>query len=214
MKLKFKFISLALAGTLLANAAFSQVQWGIRGGVNFSNMHFKSNNTDRDGKLLTGFNAGVTADINLADEFYIQPGLLYTVKGTKGEVDLPFVGTITSTRTLGYVELPVNFLYKPDLGTGRLLLGAGPYFAYGVTGKDKYRDVSSNSEISRDINWGKDEDLKPFDAGAGLLFGYEFANGLSAQLNAQLGLANIAPDNNMDAKIKNTLFGISLGYKF
>jgi len=56
--------------------------------------------------------------------------------------------------------------------------------------------------------------FKRLDGGANFLAGYEFANKLSFQLNAQLGLLNIAPDGANDNKVKNTGFGLSLGYRF
>jgi hypothetical protein len=49
------------------------------------------------------------------------------------------------------------------------------------------------------------------------LFGYEFANRLSFQLNAQLGLTDIHPEyqSNPDLnKATKTGFGISAGYRF
>lgn len=58
---------------------------------------------------------------------------------------------------------------------------------------------------------------KRVDAGGNLLFGYEFSNKFSAQLNAQLGMVkiNTKVENPTDnAKYKNTGFGISLGYRF
>ncbi len=201
MKLKFKTLAFALTGMLFTNAAFSQVQWGVRAGVNFSNLNGKIASISTDGKLLTGFNAGVTADINLADEFFIQPGLLYTTKGSKAK-------NVDASTTLNYIELPVNFLYKPELGTGNLLLGVGPYAAYGVGGKAKL----GNAET--DVKFGKDEVYKAMDFGGNLLFGYQLANGLSAQLNAQLGMGNILNNGDSNNKLNNTVFGVSLGYKF
>jgi hypothetical protein len=58
--------------------------------------------------------------------------------------------------------------------------------------------------------------LKRFDAGGNLLAGYEFANKLSFQLNAQLGLVNINPEisGSDKTKYRNTGFGVSLGYRF
>ena len=60
--------------------------------------------------------------------------------------------------------------------------------------------------------------FKPFDAGANFLFGYEFTNRFSAQLNAQLGLVNIHSDYDAipdtDARSANTGFGVSVGYRF
>ncbi len=201
MKRTLRSLTLTLIIALAGNAAFAQVQLGVRAGVNFSNNNGKMAGVEYDGKLLTGFHAGVTADMNLADEFFIQPGLLFTTKGSK-------MKNVDVTTTLNYLELPINFLYKPELGDGKLLLGVGPYVGYGLSGKAKAGSISS------DIEFGKDKDLKPFDFGGNLLFGYELASGISAQLNAQLGMANLVPDGNSDNKLKNTQFGISLGYKF
>ncbi|MCH5688282.1 hypothetical protein LWM68_30900 [Niabella sp. W65] len=72
-------------------------------------------------------------------------------------------------------------------------------------------------EDSRDQESNKIKYSKPFDYGANLLAGYELKGKYSAQLNAQLGLANLEPTNNGEktgSKFKNVGFGISLGYKF
>ncbi len=210
---KAKLILPALLLMMSSMALNAQTSFGIRAGVNFQNLNGKDASGDRlDNKIKTGFHAGVLADIAVAEDFYFQPGLLYSTKGAKGEV-------LTSdvTINLGYIEMPLNFLYKPVLGTGKLLLGVGPYLAYGVNGK--VTEDNGNGEL--DVKFEKAPDIpaantvyvKPFDAGANVLVGYEFANRLSAQLNAQLGLANINAYNN-DAKIHNTGFGISLGYRF
>lgn len=206
MKHTFKVFSFLVVSMLLSNAIFAQAQFGIRAGVNFSNITGKVGGQKiEDAKMIPGFNVGVTADLNLADEFYIQPALLFTTKGSK--MDLNNVGTEFKLTT-NYLELPVNFLYKPVLGDGNLLLGVGPYVAYGLGGKMKAGSISS------DIKFGKDEDFKAFDYGGNLLFGYQLSNGISAQLNAQLGMGNMVHDGNSDNKMNNTQFGISLGYKF
>lgn len=206
-KIIIPFLLFAIVG-IKANA---QTTFGVRAGVNFSNINGKDNDgDDLDFKIKPGFNAGVNAEIPVAEDFYVQPGLLFSVKGAKDEVLNEDVKL-----HLGYLELPVNLLYKPALGTGRMLLGFGPYVAYGITGKAK----SDNDDA--DVEWDDAPTIpaadkiyvKPFDAGANVLVGYEFANNLSAQLNAQLGLVNTNAYNT-DAKWKNTTFGISLGYRF
>ena len=45
--------------------------------------------------------------------------------------------------------MPLNFLYKPMLGQGRLLMGFGPYVALGVGGKATYE--GGGSSLSEDI---------------------------------------------------------------
>jgi hypothetical protein len=60
--------------------------------------------------------------------------------------------------------------------------------------------------------------IRPMDAGANMLVGYEFGNRVSFQLNTQLGLAKINPEyeaaSNDEASAKNTGFGFSLGFRF
>ena len=68
-----------------------------------------------------------------------------------------------------------------------------------------------------DIEFGNEVgENKRFDAGANLLAGYEFSNKLSFQLNAGLGLVNMynRPDSDNKTTVKNTGFGVSLGYRF
>ena len=63
-------------------------------------------------------------------------------------------------------------------------------------------------------------DVRRFDVGGNLLFGYEFAKKIAVQLNAQLGLADIASKIDTSgggidkSQAKNVGFGISFGYRF
>jgi hypothetical protein len=217
--MKKKMMVAAMAGLLTASA-FGQsmvketgrTTFGIRAGVNFQNINGKdAAGNDLKNDLLTGFNAGINAEIPLSSGFYLQPGALYSTKGAKWNND--------SKVKLSYIEVPVNFVYKPILGTGNMLLGFGPYVGFGINGK-----VESPNGSSEAVKFSKDYDatsgspqFKRFDAGGNLLAGYEFANNVSFQVNAQLGLADINPNTtaaNDKTKFNNTGFGLSLGYKF
>ncbi|MBO9595063.1 MAG: PorT family protein [Niabella sp.] len=217
------------AAVSISGAAMSQVEIGIRAGANFSNTALKDANDKKvDTKLNPGWHAGVTFDIPVADEFYVQPGALFSTKGYKTDNSYFDGNANTNSKvTASYIEVPVNLLYKPELGSGKLLLGVGPYVAYGVGGKWDSKFSSGNTSISTDgsVEFKGDYDDrsggdkrvygKPFDAGANLLFGYEFANKLSFQLNGQLGLLNAKAKNDPRYNsVKNTGFGISVGYKF
>ena len=93
-----------------------------------------------------------------------------------------------------------------------MILGFGPYAAFAVGGK--YKPENGNDV---DIEFGDaPSEFKRFDAGANLLAGYEFSNKLSFQLNAGLGLVNInnRPTGDSKSTMKNTGFGVSLGYRF
>jgi hypothetical protein len=63
--------------------------------------------------------------------------------------------------------------------------------------------------------------FKSLDAGANVFAGYEMAGGLFLQLNTQFGMLNINPKDNRTLQVysdklavKNTGFGVSLGYRF
>lgn len=207
MKTKIGFA--VIAATFFSTTIFAQTKttFGIRAGINLQNLNGKNSNGDKlDNQLKTGFNAGVNAEIPVGIDFYLQPGLLFSTKGAKFD---NVSGKVK--RNLSYIEIPVNFLYKPELGEGRILLGFGPYAGFAVGGNTEIGDSKSDIEFGNDAG-----ETKRFDAGANLLAGYEFSNRLSFQLNAGLGLVNTHNrlDSDNTTTVKNTGFGISLGYRF
>jgi hypothetical protein len=196
--------------------------FGIRAGLNLQNINGRDTRDEKlENKLVARFHAGVNAELGLADEFYVQPGVLFSTKGTK------FKGSDASLN-ISYIEVPINLLYKPELGGGKLLLGFGPYIAFGIGGKLKANNGESrtiafkNEVTTSDLTSGRPY-LRRLDAGANLLFGYELSSQLSVQLNTQLGLTKINSTykgvvgvigNNDREKFRNTGFGLSVGYRF
>ena len=206
MKAKIAIVSLLTVLLISQARAQSGVTFGVRAGINFQNLTGKDEQGDKySNKLKTGFHIGGNAEIPVAPDFYLQPGLLFSTKGAK------FKNSDVKTN-LSYIEIPVNFIYKPVLGDGKLLLGVGPYAAFAVGGK--YKSGSASTDIKFGSN--ADDDMKRFDAGGNFLVGYELSNHLSAQLNAGLGLVNIGNRAPGDSKssLKNTGFGLSIGYRF
>lgn len=237
MKTKIGFFTLVfiLATTLtFAQGGDSKISLGVLGGVNMQNLNGKNlagNSLTND--MIIGFHAGVNVQIPIAPEFYFQPGLLFSTKGAKNEAEGTILGITnitTSTTKLSYIELPLNFVYKAQVGSGYVFLGFGPYVAYGIMGKNVVKSVTTGlgmnveGEVESDIKFKNELEagdvgayVKPFDVGGNILFGYEMSMGVFIQLNAQLGMINIQPkyanaDN--DATVKNTGFGLSAGYRF
>lgn len=219
--MKRKILSMAVLG-LIALGSYAQqtttttvnagrTTFGVRAGVNFQNITGNdASDDDLENDLATGFHVGVNAEIPVGTGFYLQPGVLYSTKGANWSNG--------SKVKVNYLEVPVNFIYKPVLGTGNLLLGFGPYVAFGMGGKAEdangnVANVVFNNEL--DVT-EPDAQFRPIDAGGNLLAGYEFANKFSVQLNAQLGLVNINPEtvSNDRARWRNTGWGLSLGYRF
>jgi hypothetical protein len=206
-----KKVLLFCVAILTAGITFAQTKVGIIAGPNFSSITSKNmiaNSGKETSDLLVGLRAGVTLDLPLAQEFYIGTGLLYAGKGGKNKDNSDF------KTTLSYLQIPINFLFKPEVGAGKLNLGAGPYVAYGIGGKNKGTIGNVTAEYKAFDDESGDLKLKRFDAGVGVVAGYELNNGLNFGLNADLGLVNAYEKTDNDRSFKNTSFGVYVGYKF
>ena len=224
MKTKLLFFTMfmiLLAPMALAqNAEKAKSSFAILGGINFQNLNGKNISGDKlENDLILGYHAGFNMQIPVAPTFYFQPGLLFSTKGAKN------TSITTSTIKLSYIELPLNFVYKGRLGNGFIMLGFGPYIAYGIGGK--VITEAGGAEVETDVEFQNTVALtdpllttyfKGLDAGGNIFAGYETAGGLFFQLNTQFGMLNLRPENDWisDDKsiIKNTGFGVSLGYRF
>lgn len=225
--MKTRLVTFVLIFFLSATFAVAQVNtnartsFAILGGVNFQNLNGKNFNGDKlENDLILGYHAGVNAQIPIAPEFYFQPGLMYTTKGAKNTS-----GAFTGTYNLSYVEVPLNLVYKALLGNGYFMLGFGPYVAYGIGGK--YTGAAGSASLKSDIVFQNVVEagdplttpyLKALDAGGNIFVGYEMPAGIFLQLNTQLGMLNINPEYKSittdNSSLKNTGFGLSLGYRF
>jgi hypothetical protein len=216
--MKIKFLALAAAAFVTTTAMAQKMTYdagkttfGVRAGVNFQNINgddASGNKLNND--VIVGFNGGVNAEIPVGSGSYLQPGVLFSQKGAKWPDN-------TELR-LNYIEVPVNFVYKPVLGAGRMLLGFGPYVGFGLGGKLKTGRIDNKVEFEKTTPSYNPTVYKGIDGGANLLAGYEFANNFSFQINAQLGLTDINPEiaNNANdkTKMKNTGIGLSVGKRF
>lgn len=185
---------------------------GFTGGASFANYKAKVDGESENGNSKTGFTAGLFVDVNLGDHFSFQPALNFVQKGTKDEQTLSGI-TEKVSLTTNHLEIPLNFLYNTNGDAGNFFIGAGPSFAFGVSGKWKYED--NTSSLTENVKFGSNEDeddMKGLDLGANFLAGYCFPNGLFLSANYNLGLSNLAPGGNSDATLKSNYFGVRLGY--
>jgi len=92
---------------------------------------------------------------------------------------------------------------------------------YAVMGKSIEDDTKTNIEFKKVVETTDPLTTcyyKAFDAGGNLWVGYEMSMGLFFQLNTQLGMININPEDKRipddKSAYKNTGFGLSVGYRF
>lgn len=195
--------TLLIAGLFLAGigGTYAQVNYGVKAGVNFANLNFSEDVEDYDPATLTGFNAGVFVNAELAENFSVQPELFYSAQGSvlydEGDASLKW--------KLGYLSLPVLARYQfwegfrlevgPQLG----LLLSSKWVADG-TGDDGEADV-------------KDE-TKSIDFGLAGGASYQLPAGIGVFARYYTGLTDIGENSDADVSVKNNVASVGLTYTF
>ena len=195
------------AAIAMSSLTFAQ-QFGIKAGMNVSSLSTDSQLSDQGSKI--GFNAGLFMNAPIAENFSIQPELLYSQMGDKYNQTIGGT-TYARSRHIDYVTLPVMFQYN---ATPAFYLEAGPEFGVMVNAKNKYTNESANNTIAESGDY-KDQ-LNSFNFGIGLGAGYYFTPqiGVTARYVAGLTDINSSDNNGSDSSVKNNVFQVGLAYKF
>jgi len=230
MKTK-KIMLCALVFSLFVLVSHAQKSSAIlKGGVNLANVSLSTDGSVDDAKNLTSFHAGIIADLEMTSFLAIQPGLLFTGKGTKIQSgDQGDANFYRATTNPYYLEIPVNLVFKTPTGPTKFFAGAGPYLAIGIAGKNKVNGSVLGTHFSSEekIEWSNDDPttvdfeegagfgiLKRFDYGLNGTIGIE-ASKLVLSANYGLGLAKIQSGSGSgdDDKNKHRVLSFSLGFK-
>lgn len=164
-----------------------------------------------------GLNVGIMAEKPVINSLSVKAGLFYTMKGAKnGGRDTGFGATLHTTLDPGYLEIPVMASYRYQLNERiRLQFDFGPYFAFGLHGKDVKKVSGGASSPTKTVYklFGSDGQMNRFDLG--LRFGPEivFNNKLRAGIAYEIGFTN-AMKGEENSGIKNSNFMINVGYTF
>ncbi len=207
---------------VLVTGAMSQVSFGVQGGGIYSmprvDEEFLPGQVIK-GDPKFGYMAGFVADIPFGEGgLRLMPELNYINKGYKLKTSFSFLGTdyaIDGTSSINYIELPLNLAYTLPVGDNFLVVGAGPYGAYGINGKVKATTTidGQSGEGEEKVEFGSgEEQVNRFDYGLNFMAGYLVGNGLEVKLNYSFGLAELS--NSSSARYKNSYLGLTLGYFF
>lgn len=205
--MKKLFLGAAIA---MSSLTFAQ-QFGVKGGMNVSSLSDDATLSDQESKI--GFNAGVFMNAPLAENFSIQPEVLYNDLGSKVTRSTEILGNTYSadySRNLGYISVPVMFQYN---ATPAFYLEAGPQFGFLVSAKDKFKNSTNGSTDNATIVALDKDNFHTFDFGIGLGAGYYFTPNLGLTARYTAGLSDIIKDNPGDS-VKNNVFQVGLAYKF
>lgn len=218
MKRKFWIAGLLISFGIIAVSA-QRSTFNIQGGLNVTNYSISEENS-----MKLGFRAGIGADVALTDFISVQPSLLVLTKGAKlGSKS--YIGDVTINPM--YLQLPVLIAFKfPISDNFKMFVNAGPYAAYGISGKaDIKLKAFSKEGISNSVDLFKEHEifndksfLKKFDAGAMVGVGVEFSR-IFFVLGAEVGITEVTDfakfiQRDDDDKIRNVGFHVSTGFKF
>ena len=153
--LVFSSLFICAASTSVKAQKTNSQTFGIKGGINFSNLYVKDAN---DNKMLTGFNLGLFAKLPVSSTFAIQPELYFTTKGAQTTYNSTFINGSVQYN-FNYLEVPLLFVVNIS---DNFNLHAGPYVSYMLNGKVKNKSNVSSGDFDEKINT---EDYNKFDAG-------------------------------------------------
>jgi len=144
---------LTFMGYTNSNAQSNVTKFGVKGGVNFSNLY--TDNAD-DENVLTGFNIGLYAKVPVTNSISVQPEIYYTGKGAEVVYNNAFASG-TAKFKLNYIEVPVMLVANV---TKNFNVQVGPYAGYLISGKTT--NESGTYNFQDNINT---DDFNKIDAG-------------------------------------------------
>lgn len=197
--------------TTVISYGFSQTSYGLKAGVNLAKVSpgvevLKDYQKNHVSFYVTGF-----ADIPVANQFSIQPGISLQGKGSTYEGEMN--GTSGSIKgDVMSIEVPVNAVYYIPAGMGKVFLGAGPYVGFNVSGKSVSK-VGDEASVEEKLDFsGDDKDMERVDAGLNFLGGYKFNNGFLINAGYGLGLTDQISDSETKGSHRVLSFGV--GFQF
>ena len=174
------------------NAQTPHVEFGLKGGLNVSDLHSSNNNLDA---RFSAFGGGL-AHIHLSKYIAVQPEIVYSSQGIRQDV-----GDGDYTLRLNYINVPVLFQYM--VGDG-FRLETGPQAGLLVGAKLKTGDITRNVKsdyTSGDFSW-------VFGAG------YLTHSGLGFDARYNIGINNINYSGQLENRLQNRVFQVGLFYQF
>ncbi len=136
-----KVLTLIVMAVAIVMPSKAQVSFGVKGGLNFTNMSFDKGSIDDILKNKTGFFAGLTVRVSLpVPGLAIDGSALYDQREGDVEVYTGFSDNDKSTEKLKSqsIQIPINVRYEIGLGeSANVFIFAGPQFGFNIGDKTK-----------------------------------------------------------------------------
>ncbi|MEM1405559.1 MAG: porin family protein [Bacteroidota bacterium] len=180
-----------LAFTVAVNA---QISGGVKAGVNFANQDYEALGLSASSDSRTAFHAGAFFTIMFADQFGLQPEILYSGQGSTIESFSPGLDDID--QNFNYLNIPVLFRYQIiDI----LSLHAGPQLGFLLNAEADDEDIKDEfTSTDFSLAFGGQVDLP-----MGFVGGIRYS----------LGLSDINDSDDDSVEVNNNNFQIYVGFK-
>ena len=206
-----KKLLLLILAALFAIITQAQIQFGVKGGLNLSNIQQSSPVQEVSYNLKPGFNAGGLVYIPLSKHFGLQPEMLYSGQGSKVKTNFENV-----TNRLQYLSVPVLLKYNISAS---FFAEIGPQAGFLLSARKKVHSTSYVLENPVDPlvdQPGDNKDIKSyyrsFDFSGVIGLGYLFTPGIGAVASYNLSILNTLKANSNPAH--NSVIQIDLFYLF
>ena len=198
MKKIFTLVTLVVA-LFAANTANAQLKFGLKGGLNITNMSFDSGVVDQSNQ--EGFFVGPTVKFSIP-----VVGLGFDLAALYDQRDAKIDDTTVSQRS---INIPLNLRYNIGLGDlASVYLAAGPQFGFNVGSKNigivdevsnfKFKDSNLSVNLGAGVNL-----ISHLEIG----FCYNIACGKTGEFEVLKGVTDAV-------KAKNNSLQISAAYYF
>jgi len=197
-----KKISLVMAlVATITSLSFGQLKYGVKGGLNISNLKMTFSGTTITNQNRTGFMVGGFAVYSINDKISIQPELLFAQYGCKLDGEMWYSDTDIDLKQ-NYLSIPIMFNYS----LGAITLSVGPQIGYLLSADV---DVDTDGVDPMDF-------FNTMDFGITMGGAYEFENGFGIGARYYLGTSNIGSDDftGGEGTLKSKAFQILASYKF
>ena len=134
-----KYFVVILMAIVVALPSRAQVRFGLKGGLNLTQMSVSNSSVEDMFKNKAGYFAGPTIKIALPIVgLGIDVAALYDYREAEIEVSNTQNNTVTEKLKQQSIQVPINVRYGVGLGsTANLFIFAGPQFGFNVGDKDK-----------------------------------------------------------------------------
>ncbi|MBP5488836.1 MAG: PorT family protein [Bacteroidales bacterium] len=137
---------IAAAAALVLFAVSASAQLGIVAGLTSNSSDLKTAYSDIvENQSVTQYHAGLVLRLGLPLGFYVQPGLVYEMKGESLKDQIATEEVSINTKT-GFLEVPVQAGWRLDLGGVAPYVFLEPYVGYAITTETKTEAKNAASQ--------------------------------------------------------------------